>query len=133
MIDPVSEQDNLQLIFSRLERYLLEGNAFARSGLNRKSLAAALKTNEKYLVKAVRMYAGGKSLGDYIDSLRLEHACFLLRKYPEYRIEAVAAECGIASRASFYRLFRRYYGCCPGEYREKISGFPKNETHSSPK
>ena len=132
MINPVSEQENLQLIFNRLERYLKEGNAFAGAGLNRTSLAIAIKTNEKYLVKAVRLYTG-KSLGDYIDSLRLKYACSLFNTHPEYTVEAVAAECGIPSRVSLYRLFMKYCDCSPSKYREKNLAVPYNETDGSQK
>lgn len=115
-----SDDSDLRLIFVRLHKYLLENRRFTSEGLNRASLAAAVRTNEKYLMLAVRCFADGKTLGQFIDSLRMEYAEMLLRRYPEYTIDAIARECGASSRSAFYRIFRKYFGCAPCEYREKI-------------
>lgn len=129
----VTGDENLYQIYIRLREYLLKDHAFIGAGLNRTNLAISVKTNEKYLEKAVRLYSPEKSLGSFIDALRMEYACFLLNKYPGYTIEAIAAECGIASRSSFYRIFRKHYGCTPCEYRERFSSFPESETQDSRK
>lgn len=113
-----SESSDLQLIFVRLHKYLMENRRFVERGLNKHSLAAAVRTNEKYLIYAVHRFAGGKTLGQFIDSLRMEYAVRLLQHHPEYTIDAIAHECGATSRSAFYRLFRKYYGCTPCEYRE---------------
>lgn len=117
-----SESSDLQLIFVRLHKHLLENRRYTSRGLDRITLAAAIRTNEKYLVRAVYLFADGKTLGQFIDSLRMEYAGLLLQRHPEYTIDAIAYECGTSSRSAFYRLFRKYYGCAPCEYREKCSG-----------
>ncbi|WP_455668043.1 helix-turn-helix domain-containing protein [Phocaeicola sp.] len=112
----------MQLIFARLHKYLMENRRFTRRGLNKNTLAVAVRTNEKYLTRAVRCFTDGKTLGQFIESLRMEYAKLLLQRHPDYTIEAIARECGTTSRSSFYRLFRKYYGCAPCEYRERMSG-----------
>lgn len=112
----------MQLIFTRLHKYLMENRRFTRRGLNKNTLAVAVRTNEKYLTRAVHCFTDGKTLGQFIESLRMEYAKLLLQRHPDYTIEAIARECGTTSRSSFYRLFRKYYGCTPCEYRERMSG-----------
>lgn len=129
---PKDESDNLSLIYCRLCTYLQRDRLFTHSGLNRINLASAIRTNEKYLAKAVRQFAGGKSLGEFIDSLRLDYACYLLQTRPEYTIEAVALECGMNSRSAFYRVFRKHFGCSPGEYLNGTGGIPESGTSVSP-
>lgn len=113
-----SENSDLQLIFVRLHKYLLENRRYTGRGLNRNNLAAAIRTNEKYLTRAVCRFADGKTLGEFIDSLRMEYAKLLLLNSPHYTIDAIARECGATSRSAFYRLFRKYCGCTPCAYRE---------------
>ena len=127
-----SEPDHLSLIYDRLCTYLSADRFFTRPGLNRTNLASAIRTNEKYLAKAIRKFAGGKSLGEFIDCLRLEYACELLKTHPEYTVEAISRECGMTSKSSFYRLFRKYLGCSPGEYMKETGGIPGNGTLFSP-
>ena len=126
-----SEQEVLQRIFVRLQDYLLRERGFLQQGLNRTTLAVSIRTNEKYLTKAVRVFSGGKSIGEYLDSLRMEYACSMLKLHPEYTVDAIAMECGMASRSAFYRTFRKHLRCSPGEYRDRMDGFPDNETFSS--
>ena len=121
----------LKQVFSRVALYLHENQHFKERGLNRTTLAKLLHTNERYLTEAVYLFADGKCLSDYIEQLRLEYACELLEERPEYSIEAIAKESGFGARCSFYRTFRQYAGCSPGDYRKKKQDLHKNDTSSS--
>lgn len=52
----------------------------------------------------------------YIMSLRLHHACILLRE-TDISIEDTALQCGFGDGNYFCRVFRRYVGVTPREYR----------------
>ena len=41
----------------------------------------------------------------------------MLKEHPEYAVEAIAGECGIPNKQTFYRLFLEQYGMTPAEYR----------------
>ena len=131
-----SVYNNLEKIYYRLKDYLLKDAAFLKPDLNRTRLAITLRTNEKYICKAVKVHEG-KSLGEFIESLRIEYACCLLVLHPEYTIDAIALESGIGSRSTFFRIFRKHYGCSPENFRKKgtdfykIVGVPQNDTHNS--
>ena len=53
----------------------------------------------------------------YINQLRLEHACGMLKSTP-HSVTTIALKCGFSSVSYFNRLFRRIYGCSPSDYRK---------------
>lgn len=55
--------------------------------------------------------------------LRIEYACQIMMKHPEYTYETVAEMTGICDRSNFLRTFRKVKGMSPKEYiaREKQS------------
>lgn len=110
------ENGNLERIFHRLTEYLLNNESFTHTGLNRGRLASLLRTNEKYLCKAVRIF-GGISLGNLLEDIRVEYACMLLIKHPGYTVDAIAEESGLGSRSTFYRVFKKHKECSPDQFR----------------
>lgn len=63
--------------------------------------------------------ATGYSPLAYIQALRIEEAKQILET-SDMAVEAVGREVGYEDAASFRRLFRRYAGLGPGEYRRKL-------------
>lgn len=61
----------------------------------------------------------GENFSDTLNNLRVQHAKRMLQQ-PEYKIKDVAAQVGYQNVNSFIRMFKRYSGITPGEYR-KIS------------
>ncbi len=60
----------------------------------------------------------GRSLTDFILSEKTEEAKRLLR-YSERSASAIGSYLGFSSTAHFSRMFKKYAGMTPGEYREK--------------
>lgn len=114
----MSEAD-LIVLFKRMNAYLLDKHRFTHENMTRVTLANAIETNEKYLVKAVRVFSGGLTLGQFIEQLRMEYAKQLLKEKAYLNVDEVAVACGVKSRSTFYRLFRKHYGCSPCEYQQK--------------
>ncbi|MFE6922993.1 helix-turn-helix domain-containing protein [Nocardia sp. NPDC057663] len=50
-------------------------------------------------------------------SVRVDHACRLLRSAPTVDIAAIACACGFGSARQFYRAFHSHMQMTPGEYR----------------
>lgn len=114
-------QKTLHLIYKKLLEYLSQKQRFTQSGLNRKTVAYALRTNEKYLQKAIREFSKDQTLAKLISHMRINHAAELLMQHSGYTVEAIARECGFNSRRSFYRTFATFQGCTPIEYRTRCS------------
>ena len=60
----------------------------------------------------------GQTLTDFILNEKTEEAKRLLR-YSEKSLSAISAYLGFSSHGHFSRVFRKYAGLTPGEYREK--------------
>ena len=55
---------------------------------------------------------------EYLNSYRLFQASVMLLSGAD-SVTAVAQSCGFDNLSYFNRLFRKKYGCTPGEYRKK--------------
>ena len=60
----------------------------------------------------------GSSFIEYLNKLRLTKACFLLKQYNQ-TLDEVALAVGFSSAAYFCRLFKKYKGIPPTEYRNR--------------
>ena len=60
------------------------------------------------------------TLTDYVNKKRIDNAVFLLNS-TKMQIQTVAQYCGIPDVNYFTKLFKRYIGKTPKEYRGEIS------------
>ncbi|MBO4665121.1 MAG: helix-turn-helix transcriptional regulator, partial [Bacteroidaceae bacterium] len=105
--------------FTAIERFIYELTSrklFTDINFNRDSLIDELHIQKRTFTKKFEAYTGN-SFKEYITSLRLEYAAQLIKEHPEYTIEAIAMECGIASYVTFHRNFTRHFGIAPSSYR----------------
>ena len=88
------------------------------------SVSAHFQISEKYLFSFVREQTG-KSFGDYLTDVRLEHAMNLLAQ-TGMSIAEIAEATGFNAANTFYKVFRRRLGVSPGVWREtnKSKAFP---------
>ena len=56
------------------------------------------------------------SYPDYLNALRVDYACNLLRRNPEIKIRALSASAGFASESAFYSAFRERTGAAPKQW-----------------
>ena len=111
------EEEQDDELFNRLCLYMSEQQPYTSSELNRKKIADALNTNEKYLRNTIKKNAD-TTVNDFIMLYRLKHANkLLLLPSKEYTIEAVAIDSGFGSRGLFYKYYRDHYGLTPSEFR----------------
>ncbi|SHF49263.1 Helix-turn-helix domain-containing protein [Chryseobacterium arachidis] len=95
-----------------------EKNQFLQKGLICTKLAEQLKTNSHYLSTYINE-TKGVNFNKYLAELRINYITQLLnsdRKYLNYTIKALAAECGIASRQNFSDLFFEINGMRPADF-----------------
>lgn len=82
-------------------------------------IAAALYLSRPYLSRKFREETG-ETLTDFILKEKTEEAKRLLR-YSDKSLTAISNYLGFSSPSHFSRVFRKYSGCIPREYREKYS------------
>ena len=80
--------------------------------------ANAAGVSENYL-SHIFAIATGKTFVTYLTELRLIYAKKLLSNGCNEKIAKVASDCGFNDEKYFIKLFKRYIGVSPGEYRNK--------------
>ena len=104
-------------IREKLKKFELE-KQFLKKGLNEKDVAVKLSTNSHYLSVYINERKG-MNFNKYIAELRINYITNLLNTnnmYLRFTIEALAKECGIASRQNFSNLFFEINGIRPTDY-----------------
>lgn len=91
--------------------------------LSLSSLAAAQNINPSYLSTIFKKETG-KTVTDYIFTERMKLAQKLLET-THLQIQTVALHCGILDVQYFSKLFKKYAGIPPKEYRQKLKNIPR--------
>lgn len=86
--------------------------------LSLKTLAARFSISPTYLSASFKKETGS-TLTDFVNKKRVEHALFLLNSTDLY-IQTIAADCGIPDLNYFTKVFKKYTGKTPREYRSMI-------------
>lgn len=86
-------------------------------GLNATAVGRRLGLSGRYVQQL--MEQGGISFSDHVRTLRLDHACRLLRDpaLADHRIADIAAMAGFGDLSTFNRLFRQRFGETPKDIR----------------
>ncbi len=84
-------------------------------------IAKAFDIPKNRVYEMVRQ-ASGKSFNEYVLSVRMHKAAELLSTTDE-KVLDIAQACGYPAESTFYRVFRKYYGISPTQYR--YSGPPE--------
>lgn len=90
-----------------------------REKLSLESLATQLHMNGSYVSELFKKEMG-VTINEYINKLRLNHACEQLC-FTDYSIGEVAESCGFSDQNYFTRAFKRFLGITPSQYRTNIT------------
>ena len=86
--------------------------------LGLKAMSSLLNVNSSYLSTLFKKETG-TTLTEYVNRKRIEHAIFLLNS-TNMQIQVIAQYCGIPDVNYFTKIFKKYIGQTPKEYREQI-------------
>lgn len=114
---PEEELDREGKIYRRLCELMQNEKVYKDTELNRDILSKRIGTNAVYITNAVRKYADGATVNEFINGYRLRHAASLLTNNPDLNINEVEYRSGFNSRATFNRCFRAFFGMSPSEYK----------------
>lgn len=96
---------------------------------NRDMMATMLNTNRTYLGSAIRKYADGLTISEFITRYRLRYAAALLVGRPDMNINDTGLMAGFNSRSTYNRLFRNFFGVSPTSFRDiKIQSTDEQRT-----
>ena len=99
--------------FAQAEEFV---RTYFREPITPESVAAAVGVHPAYLMRQFREHLGC-TLGDHIRTLRVQYARKRLTS-SDASLAEIAYDAGFSDQSHFNRVFRRYYGTSPGEYRQ---------------
>ena len=103
-------------LFERIDNTIREKQLFLQADFTRDTLCQMLNINKTQCSSVIKAYSNC-SFPSYINRLRLNHAIELMKRYPQYSIEAIANDCGM-ERANFHRRFIEEFGITPSEFKK---------------
>lgn len=87
--------------------------------LSLKELSESLNVHPSYLSREFSKYFDDLSFGDYIRKLRIEKAIVLLDD-PKHTLSEIAYLTGFSDQSHFNRIFKKFTGKIPSEYRKSL-------------
>lgn len=112
-VTPNSSKTTLSKILIYLSEHFTEP-------LTLRSVGLALGYSPKYVSNCISRL-GGWSFRRLLNSLRVDHAKFLLVSDPHLTVVDVALRCGFSNEQSFHRAFLENVGTTPAKYRKEKS------------
>ncbi|ERP39066.1 helix-turn-helix domain-containing protein [Chitinivibrio alkaliphilus] len=100
-----------------IEEYL--GREYSRLDMSLQRAIGETGLSEKR-IRTVLQKGRGMGFKEYLDTLRIEEAARLLRE-TDRQINEIALYTGYRHPTTFTKIFRRFHGCSPREYRQKNS------------
>lgn len=110
-------------VMTRIEQVLRYVQTRWNEPVTLAQVAAEQFLSESYLSRIFRRHLN-MTFGDYVVSVRLEHAESDLRKTGD-SVTRIAYRNGFRSTNAFIEYFRRRYGTTPGKYRKSMAGEQK--------
>jgi len=101
----------------------IEADLSADLGLS--TLAVQLNVNASYLSALFRKETG-KTVTEYVNEKRMQEGAHLLRS-TRLQVQTIAQHCGISDVNYFSKLFKKYYGMTPKQFRAEGQMYIKNK------
>lgn len=122
---PASSASSKETLLPRIDNYIIK-NCF--EAINTKSIADKFGFTPAYLSKLFYEYKNVSPM-DYMIQLRMEKAMELFQNNSELRIKDIAAHVGYVDSLYFSKVFRKYTGKSPKQYRKqnKNKALPPSE------
>lgn len=111
-------EEQRQEMESRLLALVREEKLYLNDHLSMNDLVKRLHTNKTYLSEVIAKSEYG-SFYQLINTLRIEHACWMLGEDPNLKMEQVALSSGFSSGSAFSQVFKRIKGMSPTEFMHK--------------
>ncbi len=109
----------LSKLGSRIELLFSQEQIYLNPNLKISDVAAAVGSNRTYVSNYFNKNASS-TFYDYVNALRIEHACRLLKDSDD-SVKVIADKSGYNSSQTFIRVFTKIKGVSPTEYRRSAN------------
>lgn len=118
-IDSSAVNDADSELLEHIDTAIRNERLYANVSLQRQDICDRFNISRHTLNELLAEHADGQSFPQYVNTIRLEKALYLLRDEPAKTISAIATEVGFTP-ANLREQFKRKYGMTPVEYRQNL-------------
>lgn len=109
---------SINSLVDKIDNYILKEKAFLNPELKIWDIVRNTGINRSYISQIINTEYK-LNFNHYINKLRVEKACRMLKADKSTTIDSIAFECGFNSMSTFNRAFKMFMGIPPSEYRVK--------------
>ena len=118
---PISEGDEKRLkeVMRSMETHMDESRLFLKTGYTINDFSRDIHI-PVYLISKCLSTFKGLGFVEYVNQKRVQYCVkkFEDGEWSNYKVEAIATECGFSNRNSFTDAFKKFLGTSPSEYRK---------------
>lgn len=100
------------IIYTKFEKYLVDGKQFLNPDLSLDDIAAQLGTNRTYLSRAINDRKS-TSFSTIVNHYRIEYTMSYMEKHPNDNMDVVAVNCGFRNASTMFYAFKKETGMTP--------------------
>ncbi|HAH23197.1 MAG TPA: hypothetical protein DCL77_05465 [Prolixibacteraceae bacterium] len=108
---------DMQLLMKRIDELVAGKQMYLEPELTLLQIATALNEKERNISQVINTLQN-RNLNDYLNSLRIEHACRLLQADKGKPVFEVMYESGFSTKGTFNLAFKKIVGKTPTQFRE---------------
>jgi len=106
--------------FSSFDRAVSQGRLYAKPDVTRDVLVELMGVDSNTFSRIIREQSGCQNLNDYLNRKRIDYACELMQKHPNWTVETIAQDCGFLSIRTFNRVFKSLREMTPSQYLDSL-------------
>ena len=108
-------------LFRRIYQLMIKEQAYTKTDISVDYLSKQLKSNTKYISKAIKEETG-MNFNTFINTFRIEEAKRILRDKisSTWSLDAVAEQSGFNNTTSFFQAFKKNTGLTPSAFRNAL-------------
>ena len=113
--------ESLQELFQKVERLMQDEEPYLKAHLTLQDIADQIGEGATHISQAINRSAGC-NFNEYVNAYRVEKLKVLLQDPANwnFKIMALADDCGFSSKSSVIRIFKKETGITPGEYLQQV-------------
>lgn len=106
--------------FSSFDSAVSQGRLYAKPDVTRDVLVELMGVDSNTFSRIIREQSGCQNLNDYLNRKRIDYACELMQKHPNWTVETIAQDCGFLSIRTFNRVFKSLREMTPSQYLDSL-------------
>lgn len=110
------EESEAALLLEKLQNKMIEKSLYKNANLSLQDLSKELNVTPHQLSQFLNNNLG-KNFTSYVNELRINEACIIIRSNDKLTLESVGYDVGFNSKSTFFAVFKKHTGTTPLNYQ----------------